>query len=44
MVQCRGRESVLQLRRQFPTTQGTRASVPTICNHERDVKTKAREI
>ena len=38
------RESMLQLQLQFPATRGTRASVPAICNHERDVKTKAREI
>ena len=36
------RESMLQL--QFPATRGTPASVPAICNHERDVKTKAHEI
>ena len=38
------RESMLQLQLQFPATRGTLASVPAICNHERDVKTKAREI
>ena len=35
---------MLQLQLQFRATRGTRASVPAICNHERDVKTKAREI
>ena len=39
--QCRGRES-LQLH--FSRHEGTHASVPAICNHERDVKTKPREI
>ena len=38
------RESMLQLQLQFPATRGRRASLPAICNHERDVKTKAREI
>ena len=38
------RESMLQLQLQFPATRGTLASVPAKCNHERDVKTKAREI
>ena len=38
------RESMLLLQLQFPATRGTLASVPAICDHERDVKTKAREI
>ena len=38
------RESMLQLQLQFSATRGTRASVPAICHHERDVKNKAREI